>query len=340
MLNSRSVASRFLHVARSRPRRPARSAQLMLDELLVGRIKSLIHEHPTFGYRRVWAMLRFRQGVRVNRKTVYRVLEQKRWFVHQRTWTPRPRVHGRRSEAEQSNERWAMDMTHVPCGRDGWAHLAAVIDCHDREIIGYEFALRGRAKEAERAIGRCTLASVRCVPRDRLRCSGATTISSSRTGASGPHAATTGFGRNSSRSTRQSRTGWSNASFAASRRSASGSGTSRTSARRVSPSRAGSTGTTPAARTRRSATGARGNTEQKSHVWLDLGGALHCSPTSLQRQWRRLLSVSAPSHQRIRFSRSFGLSSSSDFRELSSDDPLSHPAPLSRSAVPVRRRPC
>jgi putative transposase len=27
-----------------------------------------------------------------------------------------------------------------------------VIDCHDRELIGWEFALRGRAKEAERAI--------------------------------------------------------------------------------------------------------------------------------------------------------------------------------------------
>jgi hypothetical protein len=33
-------------------------------------------------------------------------------------------------------------------GRDGWAHLAAVIDCHDREVIGYEFALQARAKEA------------------------------------------------------------------------------------------------------------------------------------------------------------------------------------------------
>lgn len=45
-----------------------------------------------------------------------------------------------------------MDVTHILCGQDGWGHLTAVIDCHDREIIGYEFALRGRAKEAERAI--------------------------------------------------------------------------------------------------------------------------------------------------------------------------------------------
>jgi putative transposase len=51
-----------------------------------------------------------------------------------------------------------MDVTHVPCGQDGWAHLAAVIDCHDREVIGYEFALRGRAKEAERALEAACLA--------------------------------------------------------------------------------------------------------------------------------------------------------------------------------------
>ena len=40
-----------------------------------------------------------------------------------------------------------MDVVHIPCVQDGWAHLAAVIDCHDREIVGYEFALRSRAKE-------------------------------------------------------------------------------------------------------------------------------------------------------------------------------------------------
>ncbi|MBI4001698.1 MAG: hypothetical protein HY348_07930 [Nitrospira defluvii] len=31
-----------------------------------------------------------------------------------------------------------MDVTHIPCGQDGWAHLAAVIDCHDREVIGWQ----------------------------------------------------------------------------------------------------------------------------------------------------------------------------------------------------------
>jgi len=36
--------------------------------------------------------------------------------------------------------------------------LTAVIDCHDREVTGYKFALRGRASEAERALEEACLA--------------------------------------------------------------------------------------------------------------------------------------------------------------------------------------
>lgn len=139
------------------PRSAARPSSIRksfapVSDDLVERIAFLIQSFSTYGYRRLWALLRKRHGMKVNRKAVYRVLKVKGWMVHQRTWTPRPRVKGSISKASRSNERWAMDLTHVPVGRDGWAHLAAVIDCHDRAIIGHEFSLRGRAKEAERAL--------------------------------------------------------------------------------------------------------------------------------------------------------------------------------------------
>lgn len=133
-------------------------AVVVLDEALAKQILALIQEHPTYGYRRIWALLRRGIGLAVNRKKVYRIMKIKGWLVHQRTTTPRPRVQGRRSIASRSNERWAMDITHVDCGRDGWGHLVAVIDCHDREIVGWEFALRGRAKEAERALEEACIA--------------------------------------------------------------------------------------------------------------------------------------------------------------------------------------
>src|SRR5262245_47087151 len=90
---------------------------------------------------------------------------------HPRQVAPRPRVQKLRSRAEASNQRWAMDLTHIYCGVDGWGHLAAIIDCHDREIVGYEFALRGRAQEAERALEQACLARF-----GTLRPSGATPV--------------------------------------------------------------------------------------------------------------------------------------------------------------------
>jgi putative transposase len=91
------------------------------------------------------------------RKKIYRLMRLKGWMVHQRMVTPRPRVQKLRSQVEASNERWAIDLTHIHRGTDGWGHLAAVIDCHDRGIVGYEFALRGRAKEAEWALEQACL---------------------------------------------------------------------------------------------------------------------------------------------------------------------------------------
>ena len=128
------------------------SSKPQLDEVLVQKIKALIERFPTYGYRRIWVWLRYKLGVTVSKKKVYRLMKLKGWMVRQRKNTPRPRVKKQRSRAQRSNQRWAMDLTHIYCGADGWAHLAAVIDCHDREIVGYEFALRGRANEAERAL--------------------------------------------------------------------------------------------------------------------------------------------------------------------------------------------
>ena len=60
----------------------------VVDEILAARLQCLIDQHPTFGYRRLWALLRFHEGLPINRKAVYRVLVLKGWFVHQRRTSP------------------------------------------------------------------------------------------------------------------------------------------------------------------------------------------------------------------------------------------------------------
>ena len=148
---------RVLNVNRStiykkKNKRKSEGKSYELDEVMAERIKEVIHEYPWVGYRMVWAVLRFLKDIKVNKKKVYRIMKLKGWLLSKRVKTPRPRVKKKKSATSESNVRWAMDVTHIDCGDDGWGHLAAIIDCHDREIIGYEFALRGRANEAERAL--------------------------------------------------------------------------------------------------------------------------------------------------------------------------------------------
>lgn len=79
-------------------------------------------------------------------------MRRKRWLVWQRQVSPKPRGKRLRSVAKRRNERWAMDGSDIPVGQDGWSRLTAVIDCYDRELVGCAWVLRGRAKEAERAL--------------------------------------------------------------------------------------------------------------------------------------------------------------------------------------------
>lgn len=147
---------RVLEVARSALYRPlearSRSEVTHSDTKLMTRIKELIQVHPTYGYRRIWARLRYGDQRVVNKKTVRRLMRRHGWMVQHRPATPRLRVQQSRSVTTRSNERWALDATPIDCGDDGWAHLIAGIDGHDRTIVGWEFAMRGRANEAERAL--------------------------------------------------------------------------------------------------------------------------------------------------------------------------------------------
>ena len=80
--------------------------------------------------------MRFAASLLVPLKAANCVMKAERLFVHERSVTPQPPEQGRRSIAPVSNRHWAIDLTRVYCGEDGWGHLAAMGDCHHREIVG------------------------------------------------------------------------------------------------------------------------------------------------------------------------------------------------------------
>jgi len=81
---------------------------------LLERIRELKAEHPFWGYRRIWAYLRYVDGLVVNQKRVYNVMKAADLLVR-----PNPKLRARRKADTKKprpirpNEWWGIDMTKV-----------------------------------------------------------------------------------------------------------------------------------------------------------------------------------------------------------------------------------
>lgn len=148
-----TVVSRVLGVPRSTVYyHPHRQSAPRIDEVMAGRVKAVIERYSRYGYRRVRAVLRNRDDLVVNRKKIQRIMKIRGWQVRRRPAGHRPRAKGRPSVVPHSNTLWATDFTHLWCGQDAWCHLALVIDCADRELIGWRLSRSGKATVAEAAL--------------------------------------------------------------------------------------------------------------------------------------------------------------------------------------------
>jgi len=97
------------------------------------------------------------------KNTVHRIFQIKGWQVRKRLVGLRPRIQALSSLAAAPDQRWATDLCRVWAGRDGWAHLALVIDCHTRELLGWHLSRRGNAKTAESALEQALIAHYGCL---------------------------------------------------------------------------------------------------------------------------------------------------------------------------------
>jgi len=123
-----------------------------VQERFAAPIKQMIEAEPSFGYRTVASLLQF------NKNTVQRIFQLKGWQVRKRAIGHRPRIEALPSVATTPNERWATDLCRVWAGRDGWQTLALVIDCHTRELLGWQLSRSGRATTAMSALEQALIA--------------------------------------------------------------------------------------------------------------------------------------------------------------------------------------
>lgn len=117
------------------------------DAELVERIRSIVDERQTYGYRRVTAMLnRDEKAARVNHKRVYRVMKAEGLLLARYASKP-VRPHDGKVVTLASNLRWCSDGFVIRCWNGERVHVAFALDCCDREAIAWVAAshdLEGR----------------------------------------------------------------------------------------------------------------------------------------------------------------------------------------------------
>ena len=120
-------------------------------------VRNVALDHPTIGYRKVWAHLRVLDGLFINRKRVRRILKEE--GLQKEVHFPRPRLPETGSmAAEKPNERWATDLTYVDTTDQGPVPLMAVMDTCTREVVSYELMRSIGAAEALDIVERGILA--------------------------------------------------------------------------------------------------------------------------------------------------------------------------------------
>ena len=123
-----------------------------MNPALAEPIKALIEGEPSFGYRTVAGLLG------MNKNTVQRIFQLKGWQVRKRAVGFRPRIEALPSAARRPDERWSTDLCRVWGGRDGWLSLALVMDCHTRELLGWQLSRTGKATTAGAALEQALIA--------------------------------------------------------------------------------------------------------------------------------------------------------------------------------------
>lgn len=111
------------------------------DQELLPVIRSIVDERPTYGYRRVHAILnrgRKSEGLpTVNHKRVYRIMKHHNLLLQRHTGKPHGRAHTGKIITLKSNLRWCSDVFEIACWNKEVVRVIFSLDCCDRETLSY-----------------------------------------------------------------------------------------------------------------------------------------------------------------------------------------------------------
>ena len=116
----------------------------------VQRIKNICNVRVTYGYRRVWALLR-NDGIDLNPKTVLSIMKRENLSLESH-------IHRNRKGWKKlfhpngPDELWETDLTYIPTVSDGMTYLFNIKDCFTKEWMGYFYSRTCNRKDALKSI--------------------------------------------------------------------------------------------------------------------------------------------------------------------------------------------
>ena len=145
---------RVLGVSRSQltPRlggtaRPPSSYTKVEDIDMLSAVRAWVDERPTYGYRRITALLnreRLKTGLpRVNHRRIYRLMPQRGMLLQRYTGEPPRRAHDGKVMTIKPNLRWTSDHFEIPCWNSEVVRVAFALDISDREAMAWSAGTGG-----------------------------------------------------------------------------------------------------------------------------------------------------------------------------------------------------
>ncbi|WP_172944148.1 IS3 family transposase [Escherichia coli] len=112
------------------------------------RIHHVIGELPTYGYRRIWALLRRQAELdgmpAINAKRIYRIMRQNALLLERKPAVPpSKRAHTGRVAVKESNQRWCSDGFEFRCDNGEKLRVTFALDCCDREALHWAVTTGG-----------------------------------------------------------------------------------------------------------------------------------------------------------------------------------------------------
>ena len=118
---------------------------LIPDDVLLEHIRQDLANSPFRGegHRKVWARLRFGQGLRVSRKRVLRLMREHHLLSPYRTPQGEPKLHDGSISTGAPNLMWGTDGAKVFTLEDGWVWAFVAVEHWNAECVGWHVSKRG-----------------------------------------------------------------------------------------------------------------------------------------------------------------------------------------------------